>query len=76
MTGIEIKCKYYISAPGHAIKCQGLIPETSIRNIFIGPSEEALERRDMYIQTNCTNEAKCKRCPIYKAISTFGEGEQ
>lgn len=65
---MDVQCKYYISSPGHCIKCQGLIPDTSIKNVFSGPTEEALDRKAAYLENYCCDQYNAPNCPAYRAI--------
>lgn len=62
------KCRYYISSPGHGIKCQGLIEGTSIKNVFGGPTDEAMKKKALHYETFCCNPNNCVKCPAFRAI--------
>ena len=69
---LEIKCPHFISTPGHGIKCHGVVPDTGLRTVFSGATDDALENRAKYIGCFCAD--AYTRCPIYQAIEKGMEG--
>lgn len=67
VTGNE-KCRYFISSRGHCIKCQGLIDNTTMKNVFAGPTDEALEKKAQHFDTYCADPYNAPNCPAYRAI--------
>lgn len=65
---MDKKCRFFISNTGHSIKCSGIIDGTSIKNIFAGHNEEALEKKAIHYETFCCDRYNCVNCPTYKAI--------
>ena len=64
----EIHCRYFLSDRGHAIKCMGVIKGTTVKMVFAGETNDALKRREKYLDQYCNDAYECAKCPMYRAI--------
>lgn len=65
---MDVQCKYYLSAPGHCIKCQGFIADTAVKLVFIGPTDTALEKKAQHLETYCCDQYNAPNCKMYRVI--------
>lgn len=59
---LDIKCPFYLAQQEAAVKCEGIIPDTSIRNIFKNNVD-----KNFHMRVWCAE--NFAECECYKAIN-------